>query len=110
MIPVTPSQRAVLAAVNAYVWGTGYSPTLREIADAAGLASTSTSAYNLRQLAAVGLVRYSPHHPRTARLGDTVAGSRNGLLAQVVTTFRRCQSCGMDVPADHTCPTAGEAA
>lgn len=110
MIAVTPAQRRILAAVNAWQWARRYGPSLREVANVAGYSSTSGLHRQLEQLSSLGLVSFAPLRPRSLRLGPGVAGSRNGQLAQVVTVFRRCHACAMDVPDSHVCPTSKEAA
>lgn len=103
MNALTPSHRAVLAAVNAWSWARSYQPSLRELSQTSGLPVSTLKGY-LGALVEAGLVQHEPHQPRTLRLGPRVAGSRNGHLAFIVTTFRRCIPCGHDVPAGHECP------
>ena len=55
--PLTKRQRAVLDALVAYRTREGRSPTMRELADATGLASTSTVHYVLGKLAVKGYIR-----------------------------------------------------
>ena len=47
---LTPRQRRIVEVIEDSVRCHGYAPTLREIGDAAGLASTSSVAYQLSVL------------------------------------------------------------
>lgn len=50
-------QRRILAVIQTWAVKYGYSPTTREIADAVGLASTSSVSRHLRQLEELGFLR-----------------------------------------------------
>ena len=63
---LTSRQRHILRAVEDSVQISGYPPTLREIGDAVGLASTSSVAYQLSVLAKKGYLSRGPGRPRTA--------------------------------------------
>lgn len=54
---LTSRQRAVLTAIRDWVVRYGYAPSSREIADAVGLASTSSVSRHLRALEELGLLR-----------------------------------------------------
>jgi repressor LexA len=72
---LTPRQRRVLQAVEAFGHSRGYSPTLREIAEAVGLASVSSVSYHLSCLQDKGYLSRGEGRPRTAvvrPLGDPV--------------------------------------
>jgi len=62
---LTPRQRRVLQAIEAFRHSRGYSPTLREIADAVGLASVSTVSYYLSHLQDKGYLSRGEGRPRT---------------------------------------------
>lgn len=99
----------ILAAVNAYHWRTGCSPTYREIGTAVGLASNNTVSYHLDVLREAGLLAAERLRPRTVRLGPRVAGSREGVIAEVVAV--ECLTCCRLLPVDHRCaPDRQEAA
>jgi repressor LexA len=55
--PLTDRQRRILAVIQTWAVKYGYSPTTREIADAVGLASTSSVSRHLRQLEELGFLR-----------------------------------------------------
>jgi repressor LexA len=64
--PLTDRQRKILQAIEGSVQASGYPPTMREIGDAVGLASTSSVAYQLSALAKKGYLSRGPGRPRTA--------------------------------------------
>src|SRR5512135_2530112 len=61
---LTPRQRRVLEVIRAAVGRRGYPPSVREIGEAVGLASTSSVAHQLRVLQDKGYLRVDPHRPR----------------------------------------------
>jgi repressor LexA len=74
---LTARQRAILDAIRDSVEQRGYPPSIREICDAAGLASTSSVAHQLRALERKGYLRRDPNRPRAVdvrraeSVGDT---------------------------------------
>ena len=62
--PLTPRQRRVLEVINDSIAITGYPPSIREIGNATGLQSTSSVAYQLRELEKKGYLRRDPQKPR----------------------------------------------
>lgn len=72
---LTPRQRRILELIHLAVSTRGYPPTIREIGEAAGLASPSSVSHQLRQLEAKGYLRRDPHRPRAmeVRFPDSVA-------------------------------------
>ena len=63
---LTPRQQRVLQAVEAFGHSRGYSPTLREIAEAVGPASVSSVSYHLSCLQDKGYLSRGEGRPRTA--------------------------------------------
>jgi repressor LexA len=63
-------RQRVLEAVAAFWAANGYSPSLDEIADLAGLAHRSSVHHHLRRLRADGLVAYEEGKARTVRLTE----------------------------------------
>ncbi len=57
-------QRRILETIRSSVEGRGYPPSIREIGDAAGLASPSSVAHQLTALERKGFLRRDPHRPR----------------------------------------------
>lgn len=62
---LTDPRSQILAAIRDSVKERGYPPTLREIAEAVGLASTSSVHYHLRALRRDGLIELVPGRPRS---------------------------------------------
>jgi repressor LexA len=58
--PLTWQQRKILAFIEEFTAGHGFSPTMREIGDATGLSSTSSVAWQLDVLEARGAIRRGP--------------------------------------------------
>ncbi|WAL41209.1 MULTISPECIES: transcriptional repressor LexA [Brevibacterium] len=61
---LTPRQRLVLETIEHAVYTNGYPPSMREIGEAAGLASLSSVAHQLSQLERLGYLRRDPKRPR----------------------------------------------
>lgn len=61
---LTPRQRRVLEVIRDTVAERGYPPSIRELGDAVGLASSSSVSHQLRTLEQKGLLRRDPHRPR----------------------------------------------
>jgi SOS-response transcriptional repressor LexA len=101
-IDMTLRKRAILVAIAAHTRKHGYGPSYRDIASAVGLASISSVARYIRVLARTGYLHEPSAKARAVVLAEDVMVSRRGRVARVVTTFRRCGECEMDVPADHS--------
>ncbi|MFB4306917.1 LexA family protein [Actinomadura sp. GTD37] len=65
---LTPTQRVVLAAVRDYVAQHGCAPTMREIADLAGLNAATNAFHHLRALEREGFLRRDKHRARGIEL------------------------------------------
>jgi repressor LexA len=65
---LTPRQRKIIQAIEDSVRRCGYAPTMREICEATGLASTSSVSYQLSILVKKGYLSRSAKRPRTAVL------------------------------------------
>ncbi len=63
---LTDRQRKVLQVIEDSTQACGYPPTMREIGDAVGLASTSSVAHQLSALAEKGYLSRGAGRPRTA--------------------------------------------
>lgn len=61
---LTPRQRRVLEVIRDAVATNGYPPSIREMGDAAGLASPSSVSHQLKALEAKGFIRRDPNRPR----------------------------------------------
>jgi repressor LexA len=63
---LTPRRRRVLEAIEDSVRRNGYAPSMREIGEAAGLASTSAVFYQMSMLEKQGYLSREARRPRTA--------------------------------------------
>lgn len=61
---LTPRQRRILEVIRDAVESRGYPPSIREMGDAVGLASSSSVAHQLRTLEQKGFIRRDPNRPR----------------------------------------------
>ncbi|MCX5327828.1 hypothetical protein [Streptomyces sp. NBC_00140] len=70
---LTDRQQRIFQYLRQTVQARGYPPSMREIGDAVGLRSTSSIAYQLKQLEEKGLISAEPGLPRSFRIltGDT---------------------------------------
>ncbi|MBV9594455.1 MAG: transcriptional repressor LexA [Actinobacteria bacterium] len=81
---LTVRQRAVLEVIRESVERRGYPPSIREICDATGLASTSSAAHQLAVLERKGYLRRDPNRPRAVDVrrpdevaaGESVSGAK----------------------------------
>jgi repressor LexA len=74
---LTPRRRRIVQVIEDSVQRNGYAPSMREIGEAVGLASTSSVAYQLSVLEKEGHLSRAARRPRTAAL-RTAAGPANG--------------------------------
>ncbi|MBN9103944.1 MAG: transcriptional repressor LexA [Propionibacteriaceae bacterium] len=72
---LTPRQRRVLEVIRDDLAERGYPPSIREIAERVGLASSSSAAHQLKVLQAKGFLFRDPHRPRAleVRLPESMA-------------------------------------
>ena len=61
---LTPRQRRILEVIRNDLLERGYPPSIREIADRVGLASSSSAAHQLKVLLTKGFLFRDPHRPR----------------------------------------------
>ncbi|WPK11852.1 transcriptional repressor LexA [Lysinibacillus louembei] len=71
MTKVSKRQEAILAFIKEEVKSKGYPPSVREIGEAVGLASSSTVHGHLARLESKGLIRRDPTKPRAIEILDT---------------------------------------
>lgn len=67
---LTDRQRRILEVIRDAGLLRGYPPSIREIGDAVGLNSTSSVAYQLKELEKKGYLRRDPHKPRAVDVRD----------------------------------------
>lgn len=65
---LTARQRRILEVIRDDLASRGYPPTVREIAERAGLASSSSAAHQLKVLQTKGYIFRDPHRPRALEL------------------------------------------
>lgn len=72
---LTARQRRILEVIRDALVARGYPPSIREIADRVGLASSSSAAHQLKVLQAKGFLFRDPHRPRAleVRLPDSMS-------------------------------------
>lgn len=73
---LTARQRRVLETIRDSIERRGYPPSMREIGDAAGLASPSSVSHQLRALEAKGFLRRDPNRPRAIEVMSPDAPAR----------------------------------
>ncbi|MEW1583704.1 winged helix DNA-binding protein [Streptomyces microflavus] len=66
--PLSARQEAVMAVVRSWIIEHGHGPTIREIGARVGLSSTSSVAYQLRQLEERGLISRTGREWSSCRL------------------------------------------
>lgn len=71
---LTQRQHAILEVIRRSVEERGYPPTMREIAQAAGLASPSSVKYQLGELEAKGFIRRDPSRGRAVEIKEIAEG------------------------------------
>ena len=78
---LTLRQRRILEMIKDTVERRGYPPSIREMGDAVGLASSSSVAHQLKMLEAKGFLRRDPNRPRALEVllpGDGRATAKQG--------------------------------
>ena len=79
---LTPRQRRILEVISAAVESRGYPPSIREMGEAVGLASSSSVAHQLRTLEQKGFLRRDPNRPRALEVllpTETRPSARSGV-------------------------------
>jgi repressor LexA len=103
---LTPRQRRILEVIRDELADRGYPPSIREIADRVGLASSSSAAHQLKVLQAKGYLFRDPHRPRAleVRLPESMspAPSRSAaaplLATQTLPTDSALSADAVEVP------------
>src|ERR671912_1308794 len=84
---LTPRQRRILEVIKAAVESRGYPPSIREMGEAVGLASSSSVAHQLRTLEQKGFLRRDPNRPRALEVllpTETRPSARSGVRSSGV--------------------------
>ena len=83
MARTSNKQAEILAFLSAYIGEYGHAPSIREIAEAVGLKSTSTVHYHLNELKSQGKIDMDERKKRTITLPDAPAAGRIPILGVV---------------------------
>ena len=81
MVKISAKQQRMLEWVRGFIDERKYPPTMREIADGLGIASTNTVSYNLDRIEMAGLIERTPCAARGIRIleeTDVRTAERNG--------------------------------
>ncbi len=97
---LTPRQRRVLEVIRDDLAERGYPPSIREIADRVGLASSSSAAHQLKVLQTKGFLFRDPHRPRAleVRLPESMAPAPPHLAYQVEPDLPAPTAPSVEVP------------
>ncbi|MCI1641252.1 MAG: transcriptional repressor LexA [Actinomyces sp.] len=85
--PLSARQQQILELVRASVGEHGYPPSVREIANAVGLASPSTVKHHLDSLEKAGYLQRVPGRPRALEVTPTAPAAPEARPASTVTTI-----------------------
>ena len=80
-------QQNILKFMNRYVGDHGFPPTIREIGEATGIASTSVVNYNLNKLVDAGYLERSDRVSRGLKLVGDIPGVKKKRVSSAITTF-----------------------
>ncbi|MGH3521889.1 MAG: transcriptional repressor LexA, partial [Mycobacterium sp.] len=94
---LTRRQQAILDVIRDSVERRGYPPSIREICESAGLASTSSVAHQLSMLERKGFLRRDPNRPRAVDVRTGMAKPED-LLKPRPTAARRALAVSEDAP------------
>lgn len=100
---LTNRQRRILEVIRSAVDDHGYPPTVREICESVGLASTSSVAHQLTVLQEKGYLRRDPNRPRALIVTDSPAGpaSSSGARRQQQPSHAAPAQAEADLHAEH---------
>ncbi len=84
---LTPRQRKVLTYLSEYQEQRGYPPSVREIGDAVGLASSSSVQHQLKALEEKGLIKRDPNRPRALEICGEAVSTGSTAAADVDVSF-----------------------
>jgi len=95
---LTPVRRKIVEVIDDSVRRHGYAPSMREIGEAVGLASTSSVSYQLSVLEREGYLSRAARRPRTAALRAPAPSAAEPALARVPLVGR--VAAGIPILAD----------
>jgi len=87
---LTPRQRRILEVIKDAVDARGYPPSIREMAESVGLASSSSVAHQLKSLEQKGFLRRDPHRPRALEV--LLPSADDAVAATPAETIRRASA------------------
>ena len=86
---LTPRRRKIVEVIDDSVRRNGYAPSMREIGEAVGLASTSSVSYQLSVLEQAGYLSRAARRPRTAALRTPARPAAGRVTAHAVAPVPR---------------------
>ena len=86
---MTPRRRKIVEVIDDSMRRNGYAPSMREIGEAVGLASTSSVSYQLSVLAKEGYLSREARRPRTAAIRKPVRPATGQVTGQAVAPVPR---------------------
>ena len=92
---LTKRQQEIFDFIKRYSAKYGYPPTVRDIGQAVGLASSSTVHAHLANLERLGMLRRDPTKPRAIELLDRVRGEVGGAVGTVAENARTLMRPGL---------------
>ena len=92
---LTKRQQEIFDFIKRYSAKYGYPPTVRDIGQAVGLASSSTVHAHLANLERLGMLRRDPTKPRAIELLDRVRGDVGGAVGTVAENVRTLMRPGL---------------
>lgn len=99
-------QRRILEVIHDAVMLRGYPPSIREIGDATGLQSTSSVAYQLKQLEEKGFLRRDPNKPRAVDVRHFPGADDSKKPGRKTSTTKSvAESAPGDIPEEASAPT-----
>ena len=110
---LTRRQRRILEVIKAAVESRGYPPSIREMGEAVGLASSSSVAHQLRALEQKGFLRRDPNRPRALEVllpGDAGAGAQSTAHVPLSVAHQDETGIGDAYPAPVHVPVVGRIA
>jgi repressor LexA len=97
---LTPRQRRILVVIKDAVDTRGYPPSIREMGEAVGLASSSSVAHQLRALEQKGFLRRDPNRPRALEV--LLPSEAPSASDQAVTLDKPVELARVPLAADET--------
>lgn len=107
---LTPRQRRILEVIKDAVDSRGYPPSIREMGDAVGLASSSSVAHQLKVLEQKGFLRRDPFRPRALEVLLPAAGTGGPAVRSATETGLDETGLGDAMPQPVLVPVLGRIA